>query len=206
MASPPTGGARHPQAAVAGRPRRHPVRRPGRHQRRLRRDQGLVPQPRRRRPPRTSTAPSPAIGDFPGKAKFDADYKAEYGTDPTGYSATGYACAQVIIDALGRAGATADRHRRPSARPSAPRPSTRPHLRHRSSATFTLRRERRHEPEDRLVLLVRRRPTQGLEVRRPRSTTRQVVIGTGGRGSTDPRPLVITPTMRREDPRTDGPS
>ena len=46
------------------------------------------------------------IGDFPGKAQFDADYKAEYGIDATGYAGTGYACAQVVIDALKRAGET----------------------------------------------------------------------------------------------------
>ena len=46
------------------------------------------------------------IGTFDGKAKFDADYKAAYGIDATGYAAQGYACAQVIIDALGRAAAT----------------------------------------------------------------------------------------------------
>ena len=47
------------------------------------------------------------IGDFPGRAQFEADYKAEYGITPTGYAGTGYACAQVVIDALKRAGATA---------------------------------------------------------------------------------------------------
>ena len=46
------------------------------------------------------------IGTFAGKEKFDADYKAEYNIDATGYAAQGYACAQVLIDALGRAGAT----------------------------------------------------------------------------------------------------
>jgi branched-chain amino acid transport system substrate-binding protein len=46
------------------------------------------------------------IGDFPGKAQFDTDYKAEYGIDATGYAGTGFACAQVVIDALNRAGAT----------------------------------------------------------------------------------------------------
>jgi branched-chain amino acid transport system substrate-binding protein len=46
------------------------------------------------------------IGDFPGKAQFDTDYKAEYGIDATGYAGTGYACAQVVIDAINRAGAT----------------------------------------------------------------------------------------------------
>ena len=46
------------------------------------------------------------IGDFPGRAKFAADYKAEYNIDPTGYAGTGFACAQVVIDAINRAGAT----------------------------------------------------------------------------------------------------
>lgn len=46
------------------------------------------------------------IGTFDGKAKFDADYKAEFGIDATGYAAQGFACAQILIDALGRAGAT----------------------------------------------------------------------------------------------------
>jgi branched-chain amino acid transport system substrate-binding protein len=46
------------------------------------------------------------IGTFEGKDKFDADYKAEYGIDATGYAAQGYACAQVMLDALGRAGGT----------------------------------------------------------------------------------------------------
>ena len=46
------------------------------------------------------------IGDFPGRAQFEADYKAEYNIDATGYAGTGFACAQVVIDALNRAGAT----------------------------------------------------------------------------------------------------
>jgi branched-chain amino acid transport system substrate-binding protein len=46
------------------------------------------------------------IGDFPGKAKFDTDYKAEFGIDATGYAGQGFACAQVMLDALGRAAAT----------------------------------------------------------------------------------------------------
>jgi branched-chain amino acid transport system substrate-binding protein len=45
------------------------------------------------------------IGDFPGKATFDADYKKEYNEDATGYAGTGFACAQVIIDAITRAAA-----------------------------------------------------------------------------------------------------
>lgn len=46
------------------------------------------------------------IGTFDGKAAFDAAYKAEYGIDATGYAAQGYACAQIMIDALTRASAT----------------------------------------------------------------------------------------------------
>jgi len=47
------------------------------------------------------------IGDFPQKADFDAAYLEEYGIDATGYAGTGYACAQIVLDALNRAGATA---------------------------------------------------------------------------------------------------
>jgi branched-chain amino acid transport system substrate-binding protein len=54
-----------------------------------------------------SYATAAAVGDFPGRAEFAAKFKKEYGTDPTGYSATGYACAQVVLDALKRAGPTA---------------------------------------------------------------------------------------------------
>ncbi len=46
------------------------------------------------------------IGDFPGKADFDAKYKAEYNEDATGYAGMGYACAQVVLDAIARAAAT----------------------------------------------------------------------------------------------------
>ena len=42
-------------------------------------------------------------GTFEGKDKFDADYKAEYKIDATGYAGQGYACAQVVLDALKRA-------------------------------------------------------------------------------------------------------
>jgi branched-chain amino acid transport system substrate-binding protein len=54
---------------------------------------------------KNSYATLAGIGTFPGKEKFDADYKAKYGIDATGYAAQGFACAQVFIDALGRAGA-----------------------------------------------------------------------------------------------------
>jgi branched-chain amino acid transport system substrate-binding protein len=55
---------------------------------------------------KNSYATLAGIGTFDQKAKFDADYKAKYGIDATGYAAQGYACAQVMLDALGRAGAT----------------------------------------------------------------------------------------------------
>lgn len=55
---------------------------------------------------KNSYATLAGIGTFDQKAKFDADYKAEYGIDATGYAAQGFACAQILIDALGRAGAT----------------------------------------------------------------------------------------------------
>ncbi len=45
-------------------------------------------------------------GTFEGKAAFDTEYKAEYGIDATGYAGQGYACAQVVLDALKRAAAT----------------------------------------------------------------------------------------------------
>jgi branched-chain amino acid transport system substrate-binding protein len=57
---------------------------------------------------KNSYATAAAVGDYPGRADFAAKFKAEYGKDPTGYSATGYACAQVILDALKRAGDTPD--------------------------------------------------------------------------------------------------
>jgi branched-chain amino acid transport system substrate-binding protein len=53
-------------------------------------------------------ATAAAVGDYPGREEFAAKYKAEYGEDPTGYSATGYACAQVVLDALNRAAAASD--------------------------------------------------------------------------------------------------
>jgi branched-chain amino acid transport system substrate-binding protein len=41
-----------------------------------------------------------ATHDIPNPEKFAADYKAEFGTDPGAYSASGYACTQVILEAL----------------------------------------------------------------------------------------------------------
>jgi branched-chain amino acid transport system substrate-binding protein len=55
---------------------------------------------------KTSFSTLAGIGDFPGRAQFEVDYAAEYKTAPTGYAGTGFACAQVVIDALDRAGKT----------------------------------------------------------------------------------------------------
>jgi branched-chain amino acid transport system substrate-binding protein len=57
---------------------------------------------------KNSYATAAAVGDFPGREEFAARYKAEYGADPTGYSATGYACAQVVLDAINRAAPASD--------------------------------------------------------------------------------------------------
>ncbi|MEI6270743.1 MAG: branched-chain amino acid ABC transporter substrate-binding protein, partial [Chloroflexota bacterium] len=41
-----------------------------------------------------------AIHDIPAAADFAAKYKAKYSEDPGSYSASGYACAQIIIEAI----------------------------------------------------------------------------------------------------------
>jgi branched-chain amino acid transport system substrate-binding protein len=41
-----------------------------------------------------------AIHDIPNAAKFQADYKAAYGAEAGAYSASGYGCAQVFLQAL----------------------------------------------------------------------------------------------------------
>jgi branched-chain amino acid transport system substrate-binding protein len=45
-----------------------------------------------------------AIHDIPNAAKFASDYKTKYGTEPGAYSASGYACAQVFLQALAAKG------------------------------------------------------------------------------------------------------
>jgi branched-chain amino acid transport system substrate-binding protein len=57
---------------------------------------------------KNSTTTAAVIYDFPGRPEFETRYKAVYNAAPTGYSATGYACAQVIFDALNRAADSAD--------------------------------------------------------------------------------------------------
>jgi branched-chain amino acid transport system substrate-binding protein len=54
-----------------------------------------------------SIATAAAVGDYPGRADFTAKYKAEFSSDPTGYSATAYSCATVVLDALKRVGPSA---------------------------------------------------------------------------------------------------
>lgn len=46
-----------------------------------------------------------AIHDIPGAADFAAKFKAAYNSDPGAYGASGYACAQIIIQALATAAA-----------------------------------------------------------------------------------------------------
>ncbi len=41
-----------------------------------------------------------AVHDIPDAAKFATDYKAAYGAEPGAYSASGYACAQIFLQAL----------------------------------------------------------------------------------------------------------
>ena len=115
----------HPQGGGRGRHGRHPVHRPGRHLRRQRRDQGLVPEPGRRRRQELRTRRPPRSATSPAVRTSQQAFKAEYGTDPTGYSATGYACAQVVIDALNRA-AAGGRHEDPSRERPRRGASTRP--------------------------------------------------------------------------------
>ena len=79
-----------PQADVAGRAWRHPVRRPGRHHRRHRRRPGLVPQRRRRRRRTNSYGTVAAVHDIPGRlTHFAGDYKAKFGSTRGAYSAPG---------------------------------------------------------------------------------------------------------------------
>ena len=46
-----------------------------------------------------------ASHDIPNAAQFAADYKAMFNTDPGAYSAAGYACTQVYLQALAKVGA-----------------------------------------------------------------------------------------------------
>lgn len=45
-----------------------------------------------------------AIHDIPNPEKFAADYKAKFNSDPGAYSAPGYACTQIFLQALAKVG------------------------------------------------------------------------------------------------------
>jgi branched-chain amino acid transport system substrate-binding protein len=49
-----------------------------------------------------------AIAEYPGKADFDAKYKAAYNEDAGAYSASGYACAQIVLQAIKTAASKGD--------------------------------------------------------------------------------------------------
>jgi len=49
-----------------------------------------------------------AIAEIPDAAAFADKYKAKYGVAPGSYSANGYACAQIVIDAIKTASAAGD--------------------------------------------------------------------------------------------------
>ncbi len=103
-----------------------------------------------------------AIHDIPNPDKFTADYKAMFNTDPGSYSAPGYACTQIFLQALAKVG-TGHHGPRAAARGG-------PRLRRGSGQLVRhrprqggLRRQRRHHPAHDLLLPVRLRD-EGLEV------------------------------------------
>jgi branched-chain amino acid transport system substrate-binding protein len=49
-----------------------------------------------------------AIAEYPGKAEFAEKYEAEYGEAPGAYSASGYACAQIALEAIRTAAEAGD--------------------------------------------------------------------------------------------------
>ena len=49
-----------------------------------------------------------AIAEYPGQADFAAKYKAEYNEEPGAYSASGYACAQIVLKAIATAASKGD--------------------------------------------------------------------------------------------------
>ncbi|HTS14728.1 MAG TPA: branched-chain amino acid ABC transporter substrate-binding protein [Candidatus Sulfotelmatobacter sp.] len=49
-----------------------------------------------------------AVHDIPNASKFSSDYMAQFNSAPGAYSAPAYACAQVILQALGAAGGITD--------------------------------------------------------------------------------------------------
>jgi ABC-type branched-subunit amino acid transport system substrate-binding protein len=49
-----------------------------------------------------------AIAEYPGQADFAAKYKAKYNEEPGAYSASGYACAQILLKAIETAASKGD--------------------------------------------------------------------------------------------------
>jgi branched-chain amino acid transport system substrate-binding protein len=49
-----------------------------------------------------------AIAEYPGQADFAAKYKAAYNEEPGAYSASGYACAQILLKAIETAASKGD--------------------------------------------------------------------------------------------------
>ena len=89
-----------------------------------------------------------AIAEYPGQADFAKKYEAEFKVAPGAYSASGYACAQVVLKAIETAAAKGDVDPREHPRR---RRGPRHHLRDRPRPDH-VRRRRRHEPEDHLAL------------------------------------------------------
>ncbi len=73
-----------------------------------------------------------AAEDFPGNTAFNARYQTAFGVAPGTYSATAHACAAVVLDAIARAGDSADLVRPSGARSGGGcRPIGHPHERDR---------------------------------------------------------------------------
>ena len=123
-------------------------------------DQGLVPEPGRGRCEERLQHRSPASATSPARPTSTRATRPSTASTPTGYAGQGFACAQVVIDALNRAGAPTGRHDARSARASAPRPSTRRDTYDHGHRRIHVRRERRHEPEDHLASTASTRPEQ----------------------------------------------
>ena len=97
------------QADAAGRPRRDRLPRRRRHPGRPRhRRTRLVHQHRRRGRRQLASAPSPRSPSTRARPTSTTKYKAEYGVDAGAYSASGYACAQVVLEAIKTAAAKGD--------------------------------------------------------------------------------------------------
>ena len=154
------GDRRRPraQADAAGRPRRPRLPRRRRHPGR----------PRRRPPARSSTSParprptpsarSPRSRSTRARPTSPRSTRPSTARTPGAYSASGYACAQIVL--AGHRDGRRQGRRHPRGRPRR-RHGHRHHLRDRPRPR-QVRRGRRHQPEDHLALQGRpRRPADG---------------------------------------------